>query len=91
MSIVNSHGVDIYYESHGNAKNTIVLAHGMGGNAAIWFHQITEFYKDYRVIAFDHRYFARSSCPPEQFLPALFPDDVMAIMDQEEIESAICP
>lgn len=89
MSFVNSHGVDIYYESHGESKDTIVLAHGMGGNAAIWFNQVAEFCKDYRVIAFDHRYFARSKCSVDLFDPTKFPDDVMAIMDQEDIEAAV--
>ena len=89
MPFVNSHGVDIYYESHGSADSTIVLAHGMGGNAAIWFNQVAEFYKDYRVVVFDHRYFARSRCASDLFDPTKFPDDVIAIMDQLDIESAI--
>ncbi len=89
MSFVTSHGLDIYYESHGKSENTIVFAHGMGGNAAIWFNQVAEFYKDYRVITFDHRYFARSKCSADSFDPAKFPDDVISIMDQEGIESAI--
>jgi 3-oxoadipate enol-lactonase len=88
MSFVKSHGVDIYYESHGTADRTIVLAHGMGGNAAIWFNQVAEFYKDYRVIAFDHRYFARSQCAADLFEPAKFSDDVISIMDALNIESA---
>ncbi len=89
MSFVTSHGVEIYYESHGESENVIVLAHGMGGNAAIWFNQVAEFYEDYRVIAFDHRYFARSNCSAEEFDPAKFPDDVIKIMDQENIDSAV--
>ena len=89
MPYVTSHGVNIYYESHGESKRTIVLAHGMGGNAAIWFNQVAEFYRDYRVIVFDHRYFARSKCTADLFDPAKFPDDVISIMNQEDIESAV--
>ena len=49
MAAVNSFGIDIYYEIHGNsnAEKTIVFAHGMGGNAAIWFNQIVRFRDHY--------------------------------------------
>ena len=91
MAKIRSHNIDIYYEMHGNpdAARTIIFAHGMGGNAAIWFNQIARFKADYRIMAFDHRYFARSGCSVDDFDPKKFPDDVLAIMAQEKIESAI--
>ncbi len=93
MATVTSHGTDIYYESYGESDidgaPAIIFAHGMGGNAAIWFYQVAEFSKRHRVITFDHRYFARSACPAGEFDPARFPDDVMAIMDAEGIEQAV--
>ena len=89
MSIIQSHGVEIYYEIHGEGSQTLVFAHGMGGNGAIWFNQIAEFYPDYRVVVFDHRYFARSPCSEAEFDPAKFPDDIMMIMDKEGIDSAV--
>ncbi len=89
MPNVVSHAVNIYYESHGAGSRTLVFAHGMGGNAAIWYQQLAEFSQHYRVITFDHRYFARSPCPESQFDPALFPDDVSAIMDDAGVESAV--
>jgi len=89
MATVTSHGTDIYYEVHGDGDRTIVFAHGMGGNAAIWFNQVARFSPDFRVVTFDHRYFARSRCPVDQFDPAWFPDDVLAILDAEQIDAAI--
>jgi len=93
MPIVNSHGVDIYYEVHSYGesygKRTLVFAHGMGGNAAIWYNQIAAFHQDYRIIVFDHRYFARSGCHKDLFDPSKFPDDITAILDKENIESAV--
>ena len=91
MPAVASYGVDIYYEIHGNpeAEKTLVFAHGMGGNAAIWFHQIVRFRDHYRIVTFDHRYFARSSCSVDDFDPTKFPADVLAIMAAENIDSAI--
>ena len=89
MPTVTSHGTDIYYEVHGNGERTLVFAHGMGGNAAIWFNQIAAFHDQFRIITFDHRYFARSRCSVDEFLPARFPDDAIAIMDAVGVASAI--
>ena len=58
MTYVNSHGVDIYYEQMGEGDKVLVMAHGMGGNGAIWFNQVAAFSDDYRILVFDHRYFA---------------------------------
>lgn len=89
MPYVTNEGVDLYYEVHGEGEQTLMFAHGMGGNAAIWFNQIAHFAPNYRVIAFDHRYFGRSACSVEDYKPASFPADAIAIMDAEEIASAI--
>ncbi len=88
MPYVTSHNTEIYYDQYGAGERTLVFAHGMGGNAAIWFNQVAEFSKDYSVIVFDHRYFARSSCDESNFKPAFFPDDVMAIMDATNTQTA---
>lgn len=50
---------EIYYETHGNGP-PVVLAHGVGGNHAIWFQQLPELSKHYAVITFDHRGFGLS-------------------------------
>jgi pimeloyl-ACP methyl ester carboxylesterase len=89
MAYVKSHGVDIYYETYGEADKTVIFAHGMGGNAAIWHHQVPALVDQYKAIVFDHRYFARSRCGVDEFDVAKFPDDVMAIMDTESIDSAV--
>lgn len=86
---ITSHGTDIYYESHGGGERTLVFAHGMGGNAAVWFNQLAAFVDQYRVIVFDHRYFGRSRCAEEEFRPERFADDALAIMDQENVDSAV--
>ena len=87
MAQVQSGDVSIYYETRGDGP-AVVFAHGMGGNAMSWWQQVPSFVRRHRVISFDHRGFARSPCPPEQFLPARFADDLLAILDQEGIERA---
>lgn len=88
MAFVTSHGTDIYYEVHGDGPATLVFAHGMGGNAAIWFNQLAAFSPRYRVIVFDHRYFARSPCSVDDFNPKWFPHDALAILDAEGVDRA---
>lgn len=89
MPTVTSHGTELYYEEYGQGETVIIFAHGMGGNAASWYQQVAEFSLNHRVITFDHRYFARSSCAVEDFDPKLFPDDVIAIMDAAGVEAAV--
>lgn len=88
MPYVLSHDTPIYYEVHGEGERTLVFAHGMGGNAAIWFNQVAFFRANYRVIIFDHRYFARSRCDQSLFKPDWFADDALAILDALGITQA---
>ena len=92
MPKIHNAGVDLYYEVLGatdSDKPPIFFAHGMGGNAAIWFNQLEHYGSRHKVIAFDHRYFGRSACSVDDFDPSAFPADAMAIMDAEGIDSAI--
>lgn len=89
MPYVTSHDTEIYFETHGEGPLPIVFAHGMGGNAAIWFNQIAGFVGEHRIVTFDHRYFGRSRCNATQFDPRLFVDDVMAVMDAAEVPRAV--
>ncbi len=88
MPSAPSHGCEIYYEVQGEGP-AIVFAHGMGGSALSWWQQVPFFVgRGYRVLAFDHRGFGRSSCETDDFHPARFPDDLRAILDREQIERA---
>lgn len=89
MPYVTNEGVQLYYETYGEGDRVVVLAHGMGGNSAIWFNQVAALLPDYRVVVFDHRYFARSACSPEEFLPAMFATDALTILDELDIKSAV--
>jgi pimeloyl-ACP methyl ester carboxylesterase len=82
---VTSGEAKIYYEVHGSGE-TLVLAHGAGGNTGIWWQQVPHFSSSYQVVTFDHRCFGRSFCPPESFKPAYFGDDLVAILDAEKID-----
>lgn len=87
MPTITRADAKIYYESKG-AGPAIVLAHGAGGNAAIWYNQLAHFSPNYQVIAFDHRCFARSPNPSGKITVHDFRDDLLAILDTLDIEKA---
>lgn len=87
MPFVRSGQSELYYEAHGEGF-PIVFAHGVGGNHASWFHQISDFSSSYRVIVFDHRGFGRSS-DVEKSGREGFVDDLLALLDGLEIDKAV--
>jgi 3-oxoadipate enol-lactonase len=89
MAYVTSGSATIYYECYQNGERPwLVFAHGAGGNATIWWQQIPFFYEWYNIVTFDHRTFARSTCPPDDFHSKYFAGDLQAILDQEKIDRA---
>ena len=90
MPTLKRDGASLHYQLHGDpAKPAVVLAHGRGGNAASWWQQVPVFAKDWRVVTFDHRGFARSRCDSKaDFDPRRFADDLAAILDEAGIGRA---
>lgn len=72
-------GAEIYYQVHGQGP-AVVLAHGIGGNHAIWYRQIDALAKSNRVILFDHRGFGLSRDLDGRGRDA-FVEDLIALLD----------
>lgn len=87
MPTVTTENAEIYYESHGEGP-AIVLSHCAGGNTLVWWQQVVHFAPDYRVIAFDHRGWGRSSCEPGHRKASYFADDMRAVMDDSSVAEA---
>lgn len=87
MPTVQQGNATLYYESTGSGP-ALLFAHGAGGNAASWWQQVPYFRDRYRVITFDHRGFGRSTCAPEDFSPAQFDLDAVAILDDAGVDRA---
>jgi pimeloyl-ACP methyl ester carboxylesterase len=87
MPLLAVNGTELYYESHGSGP-VMVLAHGVGGNHAIWFNQIAWFAKTHRVITFDHRGFGNST-DPEQKGRSAYTDDLAALLSHLEVDSSV--
>ncbi|WP_411340535.1 alpha/beta hydrolase [Sphingopyxis sp. J-6] len=72
-------GAEIYWQAHG-AGPAVVLAHGIGGNHAIWYRQLDALSRSNRVITFDHRGFGLSRDHDGRGRDA-FVDDLAALLD----------
>ncbi|WP_068547202.1 alpha/beta fold hydrolase [Thalassotalea crassostreae] len=86
MPILNIKSEQFYYQIHGEGE-VVVLAHGMGGNHATWYKQVSVLAKAYKVITFDHRGFGLST-DNEQSGRAGFVSDLLALLDHLNIEKA---
>ena len=80
MPYLRVHEIDLYYEEHGDGP-ALVFAHGAGGNHLVWWQQVPEFARDYRVITFDHRAFGLSRDVPHGPGRRAFPLDLHALLD----------
>lgn len=80
-------GEQIWYETAGDGP-PLVLAHGLGGNAAVWYQQLPHFARSYRVITWDQRGFGRSTNRQRKHGPASAVDDLLALLDHLDVERA---
>ena len=87
MSWMETNGIRMYYESHGEGE-AIVFAHGAGGNHLSWWQQVPFFAKNYRCITFDHRGFGRTTDVPNGPSTHAFPEDLRGLLDGLAIERA---
>src|SRR5216684_2417710 len=73
-------GAEIYYERTG-AGPAIVFAHGLGGNHLSWWQQVPYFSHRYSCVTFAHRGFSPSRITSGSVDPALFEEDLLALVD----------
>ncbi|MSQ29200.1 MAG: alpha/beta fold hydrolase [Dehalococcoidia bacterium] len=80
-------GFRLYYEVHGKGP-AVLLAHGAGGNAMVWWQQVPVFARGYTVISFDHRAFGRSPDVAGGPGRAAFGADALSLLDHLGVERA---
>ena len=88
MPYINRDGVNVYYESFGTGL-PIVFLHPWSTNRYIWTYQLLEFAKSNRCIVEDHRGHGLSDKPAEGYGVAEMAADVVAILDDADIDRAI--
>ncbi|MEX2225206.1 MAG: alpha/beta hydrolase [Dehalococcoidia bacterium] len=75
-------GVNIYYETHGESGEPLVLIHGYTGDITDWRHQLPVFSKTHRVLVMDHRGHGKSDAPADRACYTIdaLADDVEAVV-----------
>lgn len=87
MPTLSRPSCELYYETLGDGP-AIVFAHGGGGNHLSWWQQAPIFAEAYRCVVFDHRGWGRSVEQDGGPGPAGFVDDLIALLDELEIDQA---
>lgn len=71
--------IQLYYEEHGHGE-PLILVPGLSAGLWIWFKQIAELSKQFRVITFDPRGIGRSPVGAEPLTIRLLADDIAALL-----------
>ena len=87
MPHVELRGARIHYEARGRGE-PVVLVPGFGAGAWIWFKQIEELARSFRVVAFDPRGVARSEGRDEPFTTGYLADDLAELLTALGLEGA---
>ena len=86
MTSAKINGIDVHYQAFGEGE-TIVFAHGAGGNLLSWWQQIPYFSQNYRCITIDQRGFGHSLDVPNGPGSGAFVEDLVGLLDYLEIDS----
>ncbi|WP_290652016.1 alpha/beta hydrolase [Aquisalimonas sp.] len=87
MAETNNNGVRLYYEVHGEGS-PVVLIMGLGGSGRAWGLQLPDFARHHRTIVPDNRGVGHSAMPPGPYTMVDFADDLGAVMDAAQAQSA---
>ncbi|HEV7577930.1 MAG TPA: alpha/beta hydrolase [Caldimonas sp.] len=92
MSTLQVGASTLYYELYDDTpapgRPTLVLLHGVGGNHASWFYQVTAWRTGHRLLVVDARGFGNSS-DTENAGRDRFIDDLAAVLDAVEVDRAV--
>ncbi len=80
-------GISIYYEEKGQGE-PLLLLNGLAFPHDLWFAQIEDLSKDFRVIAIDNRGIGRTDKPDEPYSIAQMASDTVGLMSALGIEKA---
>ena len=81
-------GVQIYFETHGQARSVLILLHGLGSDSRVWRSQIECLSKQFTVYVLDFPGHGNSSRDKALYSSQGFSDVLYAFMTAEHIPSA---
>lgn len=85
MPYFRNDGCQLHYEEYGFGT-PVVLLHGLGSSTRDWENQKSALAAHYKVILFDLRGHGRSDRPRENYSIEGFADDVLALLDQLQLQ-----
>ena len=90
MAHLTANGVELYYEQHGWDKpgDVLVLSNGVLMSTASWAFQKAVLKRDYRLLLYDCRGMWQSEHPPGPYSMEQHADDLAALLQTLDVESA---
>jgi pimeloyl-ACP methyl ester carboxylesterase len=85
--IIKANNISMNYEISGKGEN-LVLIHGAGDSLQMWYHQIPEFSKSYRVITYDVRGHGWTEKTEGEYNIPLFAEDSYQLMEAIKVKDA---
>ncbi len=79
MPKIASNGIQLNYQVQGEGE-PLVLINGLGADMFLWFRQIPELCKYFKVIAFDNRGSGESDKPDEAYTMPMFAADTAGLL-----------
>lgn len=87
MPTVQSNGINLYYETHGEGQ-PLLFIHGLGSSSRDWEFQVPAFSISYQVITFDLRGHGQSDKPTGPYSMAMFAADTASLLRALAIDQA---
>nr|CAD1833943.1 unnamed protein product [Ananas comosus var. bracteatus] len=73
----------------GSGEKVVVLAHGYGGNQAVWDGLVPHLSKNYRILLFDWDFSGNGSdVDPSSYSFTAYADDLITLMDERNLNDA---
>jgi pimeloyl-ACP methyl ester carboxylesterase len=86
MPHITVNGCQLYYEVHGNGKETLLFSHGLLWNGDMFAQQVTHFENRFRCIIYDHRGQGRSEVTPSGYDMEQIYRDALSLADALEVD-----
>jgi 3-oxoadipate enol-lactonase len=88
MPVSRANGVDIYYEKAGSGP-PLVLIHALPFDHNLWIYQVERFSSRFTTLAMDLRGLGRSAKPHTPFTLEVMGNDILGVMKDEGVKSAV--
>lgn len=85
MPFADVNGIRLHYQTYGTGES-VIFAHGRGGNHLSWWQQVPYFSRKYRCIVIDHREYGLSADRPGGPGRKAHVDDLRALLDHLGVE-----